>query len=44
MTIQELERQLLTLDRNERIRIIQVMARKVRLGWTYSYYNQLRSG
>jgi hypothetical protein len=29
MTIQELERQLLTLDRNERIRIIQVMAQSL---------------
>ncbi len=29
MTIQELERQLLTLDQNERIRIIQVMAQSL---------------
>ena len=29
MTIQELERQLLTLDRNERIRLIQVMAQSL---------------
>lgn len=29
MTIQELERQLLTLDRNDRIRIIQVMAQSL---------------
>ena len=29
MTIQELERQLLTLDWNERIRIIQVMAQSL---------------
>ena len=29
MTIQELERQLLTLDRNELIRIIQVMAQSL---------------
>jgi hypothetical protein len=29
MTIQELERQLLTLDRNERIRLIQVMVQSL---------------
>ena len=29
MTIQELERQLLTLDRNERIRLIQIMAQSL---------------
>ena len=29
MTIQELERQLLTLDRDERIRLIQVMAQSL---------------
>ena len=29
MTIQELERQLLTLDRNERIHLIQVMAQSL---------------
>ena len=29
MTIQELERQLLTLDRNEQIRLIQVMVRSL---------------
>ena len=29
MTIQELERQLLTLDRNERIRLIQIMVRSL---------------
>lgn len=29
MTIRELERQLLTLDRNERIRLIQVMAQSL---------------
>ena len=31
MTIQELERQLLTLDRNERIRIIQIIAQSLTL-------------
>lgn len=41
MTIQELERQLLTLDRNERIRLIQVIAQSLAIPSQEDYVSNL---